>query len=240
MADPLTTFEQTQLDSLWQIEQSYFAQFQNLSLPLGGLSIDDYKELYHLVAKNAYNTGHNVSGIKIADVGAWTGLSSLLFASIASPKGGKVLSVDWFQGSEATNLSFAGKYFNIKRIFLENIKQFEYSKVIEILEGNTAEIANRITNETLDVVFLDADHRYDYVKRDIQNWLPKVKKGGLLCGHDCEFLLTKGAETIFEYSKDKDIIEALHIGVGRALYELLPQAQHTHSGKIWFYKRPQE
>ena len=237
MADALSSMEDAQLKGLWEVENRFFAQFERVSLPLGGLSLDDYNELYHLVAKDSYNTHHNMSNIQIADVGCWTGLSSLLFAHIAFPKAGKVHSIDWFQGSEATNLDFAGKYFNIKKIFEDNIKQFEFGKCIDIVEGATSEAHNKFQNEFFDVVFLDADHRYGHVKKDIQNWLPKVKYGGILCGHDCEFLFTKGAESIYEYAKDKDIIEAIHVGVGRALHEELPDAKHTHSGKIWFYKR---
>ena len=34
------------------------------------------------------------------------------------------------------------------------------------------------------MVFIDADHAYDSVKRDILNYRPFLRKGGLLCGHD--------------------------------------------------------
>ena len=39
-------------------------------------------------------------------------------------------------------------------------------------------------DETLDFCYIDADHRYEAVKRDIEMWLPKVKHGGVICGHD--------------------------------------------------------
>jgi len=35
-----------------------------------------------------------------------------------------------------------------------------------------------------DVIFIDADHAYKSVLDDIANWLPLVKKGGILCGDD--------------------------------------------------------
>ena len=37
---------------------------------------------------------------------------------------------------------------------------------------------------SLDFVYIDANHRYFEVARDIRAWWPKVKATGLLCGHD--------------------------------------------------------
>jgi len=39
-------------------------------------------------------------------------------------------------------------------------------------------------NGWFDIVFIDADHSYEGVKSDIHLWLPKVKSGGILAGHD--------------------------------------------------------
>ncbi len=43
-------------------------------------------------------------------------------------------------------------------------------------------------DESCDIVFLDMDHIYEGIKLDIELWLPKVKRGGILAGHDyiCE------------------------------------------------------
>ena len=35
-----------------------------------------------------------------------------------------------------------------------------------------------------DWVYIDADHSYESVKKDLQHWYPQVKKGGFLCGDD--------------------------------------------------------
>lgn len=39
-------------------------------------------------------------------------------------------------------------------------------------------------NASLDYVYIDADHHYEAVVRDIDAWLPKVKRGGVIAGHD--------------------------------------------------------
>jgi len=37
---------------------------------------------------------------------------------------------------------------------------------------------------SLDWVYIDANHTYKYVRQDILLWLPKVRSGGILAGHD--------------------------------------------------------
>lgn len=44
--------------------------------------------------------------------------------------------------------------------------------------------ASRFDEESLDIVFIDANHKYGYVKEDLQAWWPKVRRGGIMSGHD--------------------------------------------------------
>lgn len=39
-------------------------------------------------------------------------------------------------------------------------------------------------DESVDFIFVDGDHRYFQVLKDCKNYYPKLKKGGLFCGHD--------------------------------------------------------
>jgi hypothetical protein len=54
----------------------------------------------------------------------------------------------------------------------------------EFIEKDSAEAAACINNGSYDFVFIDADHAYQSVRRDIDAWLPKVKSGGIIAGHD--------------------------------------------------------
>ena len=56
-------------------------------------------------------------------------------------------------------------------------------RVLELREYSEV-AAQKVDDESLDFVFIDAQHDYDSVKRDIELWKPKVKPGGLLSGHD--------------------------------------------------------
>ncbi len=49
---------------------------------------------------------------------------------------------------------------------------------------SSSEAAKRFNDGSVRFAFLDADHQYGAVKADIEAWLPKVKPGGILAGHD--------------------------------------------------------
>lgn len=45
-------------------------------------------------------------------------------------------------------------------------------------------IAAEDVKDLLDFVYIDGNHEYEFVKKDNETWYPKVKKGGLIGGHD--------------------------------------------------------
>lgn len=53
-----------------------------------------------------------------------------------------------------------------------------------IVQMDSVAAAAERVDGSLDFVFIDADHTYEGCKRDIEAWLPKIRPGGLLGGHD--------------------------------------------------------
>jgi predicted O-methyltransferase YrrM len=64
---------------------------------------------------------------------------------------------------------------------VEEFKQFQHIKVIK---SYTSDFLNSLEDEYLDAVYIDADHSYEGVKLDLNLSLKKVKKGGIIMGHD--------------------------------------------------------
>jgi len=55
---------------------------------------------------------------------------------------------------------------------------------VEFLHGRSVEMARRIADGSLDLVFIDADHSEAAVREDVAAWRPKVRRGGVIAGHD--------------------------------------------------------
>lgn len=59
-----------------------------------------------------------------------------------------------------------------------------YQNRWKILDGDSVDMANEIENGILDFVFIDGDHTYEGVTRDVYAWVPKVHSSGWVFGHD--------------------------------------------------------
>jgi len=57
-------------------------------------------------------------------------------------------------------------------------------KPTALMRMHSTTAARYIADGSLDIVYIDAEHNYDNVKADIIAWIPKVRLGGILCGHD--------------------------------------------------------
>ena len=57
-------------------------------------------------------------------------------------------------------------------------------KGTKIIRDYSVAAAKTIKDESLDWVFIDANHAYGPVLEDMDAWFPKLKKGGLFSGHD--------------------------------------------------------
>jgi len=63
----------------------------------------------------------------------------------------------------------------------------KYGKRLIPIEALSTDGAAHIPDGSLDLVFIDADHSYEWVKKDIAAYKPKLKPGGWLTGHDIDF-----------------------------------------------------
>lgn len=117
----------------------------------------------------------------VVEVGSWKGRSTVALCEALEGLDARVFAVDAFSGVEMHAAGFGPEMLDT---FLENTVGFGF---LEPIVGGSAESATRFPDGSVDLVFLDADHSYEAVRRDIRAWLPKLKRGGVMCGHDWGF-----------------------------------------------------
>ena len=65
-----------------------------------------------------------------------------------------------------------------------NLKEYIDKKRCELIRANSVDAALGVADNSLDFIYIDADHSYVGTKGDIAAWYPKVKVGGVMAGHD--------------------------------------------------------
>jgi len=116
----------------------------------------------------------------IGELGCAWGRSICSVADIIKRKNLKVHIVDCFVGTPG-EASYGEKF---RKEFEDNIKRFDIFDRVIIHEGYTNDIVKEVDDKTFDLLFIDADHSYESVKRDIEDWLPKMKDHATISGHD--------------------------------------------------------
>jgi hypothetical protein len=53
-----------------------------------------------------------------------------------------------------------------------------------IIRSDTTLASTIFADKTLDFVYVDADHSYEGCKKDLLAWIPKIRPGGIISGHD--------------------------------------------------------
>lgn len=142
------------------------------SLPDGWMTIPELTWLSEQAAKHK----------NIVELGSFKGRSTVVMAKSTE---GMVWAIDDWKGPRETAIAVNGEYVHYN---------VDHSELFEEFQSNTSKFSNieAIISDHAraevpvqpDMVFVDGDHRYEAVKRDIEKWMPRLKDGGLLCGHD--------------------------------------------------------
>jgi hypothetical protein len=147
----------------------------------------DYEYLYGPVADQMPNGG------TIVEVGSWVGQSMAFMAQRLQAKGwhGNLVAVDGFTGemNQPAHMPYvASAGGNIRHIFDQNMRDCGIEKMVRVIEGDSAGSAEYFDDGSVDFCFIDAAHDYESVVRDIAAWLPKMRPGGIMAGHDYPFV----------------------------------------------------
>ena len=136
----------------------------------------NYQNIYKRIVESVPEGGH------IVEVGAWKGASTSYLAVEAQHKKLRIDVVDTWSGSQEHKDISDIREKSLFGTFIDNLRPV--INLINPIRTDSVSASKMYADESLDAVFIDADHKYESVKADILAWMPKVKKGGILAGHD--------------------------------------------------------
>jgi hypothetical protein len=98
---------------------------------------------------------------------------------------GKLYSIDnWGHIPNATGDGNFPQEWHDENYRMAKEKLFPFRDRSVILRGISWRIPHYIKNESLDLLYLDGAHYYEGVKMDLDVYIDKVKRGGIVAGHD--------------------------------------------------------
>lgn len=175
---------------------------KQIKLPDGWFSEQNIATYRTLISSLPY-------GSLLVELGCYKGKSICSAADIIVSNKIKVVLVDNFSGADKE----VGVYGYASDLYLQLRKNLSDFKIdlVKIHKMNTHEAAAFYCEGDIDMLFIDADHSYQAVKQDIEDWLPKIKENGIIAGHDF-----------------------FREGVQKAVMEQLKEVEHQET--IWFKK----
>lgn len=125
------------------------------------------------------------AGSRICEIGVWKGEFANQLLTL-NPR--QLILIDPFQGVVSSGNADGN---NVEDAYLPSVYISLVERTLQLpnvllLRGFSQEFLPLFRAATLDAVYIDGDHSYEGVKRDLALAWTAVKEGGYICGHDYE------------------------------------------------------
>ena len=122
------------------------------------------------------------------EVGTWTGSTSMYLLKHFPTL--RLICVDPYrvQQDDAAQICVCKTQEQYDALYNSLVQKFSklFGNRTIWIRKTSAEASKEIKDKSLDFVFIDGNHAYEFVKQDIVLWAPKVRCGGIICGHDIQ------------------------------------------------------
>lgn len=134
-------------------------------------------------------------GSVIVEVGCWKGLSTAAWCQGLGNRG-TVFAVDSWTGEIESKFQQAElKNVDVFRAFQDNLHELGlYPAAIRMPSADAVKLF--ADDRILDIVFLDANKKN--IREDLDNWVPKIKRGGIICGRTTGKLTPEGKQLLLD------------------------------------------
>ncbi len=121
-------------------------------------------------------------------VGSFTGKSDCTLGQMLRDKG-KIFGIASIDDQKYDNISMETKqwmnlYDGFAATFVRNIQLCSLVDNVHPICSDSIDAVKFFPAESVDFIFLDGCHGYGYVRDELTAWLPKMKRDGILAGHD--------------------------------------------------------
>ncbi len=133
-------------------------------------------------------------GLTMLEIGSYLGESTAIFLKTGSFV--KIHCLDFWSGGYDPKDYASSHMSGVESKFDYFAKN--HPEKINKIKANSLEIPNLFDDDYFDFIYIDGDHSYEAVKRDIANCLPKLKKNGYIAGHDYGYSLFNVKQAVDE------------------------------------------
>jgi hypothetical protein len=146
------------------------------------------KDRYDLAVDLLQNLNNDAVGIEVGVF--FAGWSSRV---LEGTNVGKIYQIDPYKNfSDDEYRDGINKRTDLEKIFKRAQNTLsKYEGRYEFLRGLSDDFIEKFDDNSLDFVFIDGNHMFEYAKHDIELWYPKVKRGGVLMGDDFVDMILK-------------------------------------------------
>lgn len=168
----------------------------------GWLSPWDIKTLWDLAQT------HVPYGGSYLEVGSYLGLSSSVVHSALRYGGNDKYLMHLVDNLSCTQMGYAVDFWN--NVYRSGVHEHM------CLYPHDSHKALGLMNSQFNMIFLDGDHQYSHVLKDIELSSERLAPGGVLCGHDYRHDHPGVVAAVGEYFSGKGI--EFHVGDGSAVW----------------------
>ncbi len=193
----------------------------------------------------------------ILEIGSWAANSTIIWADAIkkfNDNNGSVTCIDpwnpYFEigvnvasSTSSRRMRRALEKEKILNLFLYNISASNHNDIVRLYKASSNDALPTFRDKLFNLIFIDGDHSYSQVIKDLRNCERLLCDGGVLCGDDLELQKHEIDIKSAEMKKEQDLIldkganTHFHPGVTLAVGEFFGDKEITNFHGFWVMRK---